>query len=186
MLPLVFLIFAVGAGSRAIAGEEEQGTLDTLLANPIPRPRVLLEKVAAMVVATLALGAVLVVALVVGVIASDMNIAIVRLVEQVVSLTILAIALGSLSLAIGCLTGSRSMANGVTGAVAVGAYLVDALASSVHALEPYQWLSPFHYYAAHDPIAQGLSAVHAAALVASAALLVGAALVAFERRDLAA
>lgn len=186
MLPLVFLIFTVGAGSRAIAGEEEEGTLDVLLASPIPRSRVLLEKVAAMVTTTLVLAIVLVVSLVVGVTVSDMGIPVGHLVAQVASMTLLALALGSLSLAIGCLTGSRAVANGVTGAVAVATYLVDALAASVKALEPYQWLSPFHYYAAHDPIAHGLSAVHASALAAVAVVLIGVALIAFERRDLAA
>ena len=34
MVPLLLLIAAIGAGARAIAGEEERGTLDLLLANP--------------------------------------------------------------------------------------------------------------------------------------------------------
>ncbi|MGZ4410309.1 MAG: ABC transporter permease subunit, partial [Gaiellaceae bacterium] len=34
MIPLLLLVAAIGAGSRAIAGEEESGTLDLLLANP--------------------------------------------------------------------------------------------------------------------------------------------------------
>ena len=37
MAPLVLLIFAIGAGAGAVAGEEERGTLDLLLAHPLRR-----------------------------------------------------------------------------------------------------------------------------------------------------
>jgi len=35
--PMLLLIFAIGAGSGAVAGEEERGTLDLLLAHPLRR-----------------------------------------------------------------------------------------------------------------------------------------------------
>ena len=50
MVPLLLLIAAIGAGARAIAGEEERGTLDLLLANPLSRRRLVLEKLAAVAV----------------------------------------------------------------------------------------------------------------------------------------
>ena len=43
MVPLLLLIAAIGAGARATAGEEERGTLDLLLANPISRRRLVTE-----------------------------------------------------------------------------------------------------------------------------------------------
>src|SRR3989338_3927988 len=48
MVPLLFLIFGIGIGAGAIAGEEEKGTLDFLLANPIPRWSVVVAKFTAM------------------------------------------------------------------------------------------------------------------------------------------
>ncbi len=39
MVPLLLLVAAIGAGAGALAGEEERGTLDLLLANPISRVR---------------------------------------------------------------------------------------------------------------------------------------------------
>ena len=48
MVPLLLLVAAIGAGARATAGEEERGTLDLLLANPISRRRLVLEKLAAL------------------------------------------------------------------------------------------------------------------------------------------
>src|SRR6476660_9784051 len=63
--PVLLLIYAIGAGSRAIAGEEERQTLDLLLSAPVRRRRVVLDKALAMVVATAGLGAVLALAIVV-------------------------------------------------------------------------------------------------------------------------
>ena len=49
MGPLLLLILAIGAGARAIAGEEERKTLDLLLANPVTRRTVVMQKFWAMV-----------------------------------------------------------------------------------------------------------------------------------------
>jgi ABC-2 type transport system permease protein len=42
--PLLLLIFAGGAGARAIAGDEEAGTLDLLLASTVSQAQVLLQR----------------------------------------------------------------------------------------------------------------------------------------------
>jgi len=55
MGPMVFGIFAIIAGMGAIAGEEESHTLDQLLANPISRTSILLQKAGAMMTSLLAL-----------------------------------------------------------------------------------------------------------------------------------
>jgi ABC-type Na+ efflux pump permease subunit len=52
----VLLILFVTAGARAIAGDEEAGTLDLLLAHPVGCTRLVLHRFAALAVATLALG----------------------------------------------------------------------------------------------------------------------------------
>ena len=58
MVPLLLLVYGIGAGARAIAGEEEAGTLELLLAHPLRRRRVLLEKLGAAVVLLAGLGVV--------------------------------------------------------------------------------------------------------------------------------
>ena len=50
--PLLLLVYAIGAGARAIAGEEETGTLDLLLSTPVSRRRILIEKFGSMATAT--------------------------------------------------------------------------------------------------------------------------------------
>ena len=46
--PILFLVFVVGSGARAVAGEEEAGTLDLVLSTPIRRRQVLFDKFLAM------------------------------------------------------------------------------------------------------------------------------------------
>ena len=53
LAPLLFIIFAIGKGGDATAGEEERGTLDLLLSHPLPRWRLVLEKFAAQAAALL-------------------------------------------------------------------------------------------------------------------------------------
>jgi beta-exotoxin I transport system permease protein len=87
---------------------------------------------------------------------------------------------------VGAGTGRRSVAIGLTAGLAAGSYLVDVLALSVDGLGWLQHLSPFFYYRAPDPIAHGLDATDATVLAAIAIVATGIAVVAFERRDLAA
>jgi ABC-2 type transport system permease protein len=44
MVPLLLLVAAIGTGAGSIAVEEERGTLELLLANPVSRTKVVLEK----------------------------------------------------------------------------------------------------------------------------------------------
>ncbi|MCH8116228.1 MAG: ABC transporter permease subunit, partial [Chloroflexi bacterium] len=66
MGPLIVSVFAIVAGTAAIAGEEESHTLDQLLANPISRTSVLLQKAGALLTGLLALSVALWIGLVAG------------------------------------------------------------------------------------------------------------------------
>ena len=46
MFPALFLVASVGNGAGSIAGEEERGTLDLLLSEPLSRTRIAVEKLA--------------------------------------------------------------------------------------------------------------------------------------------
>lgn len=184
MQPLIFLVFAIGRGSGAIAGEEERGTLDLLLAYPIRRSRVVLEKFAAMVAATLALGVVSWLSMTIPALAVDMDISLLRLAEIHISCVLLGLVFGTVALGLGCATGSRGMSLGVASALAVAAYFVNALAPLVESLESAQKLSPFYLYIGADPLSNGLDPAHAGALLGIVAVFIALGLALFERRDL--
>lgn len=185
LLPLVFMFFAIAGGSSAIAGEEERGTLDLLLANPIPRWRIVVEKFAAIIVLTLVLAFALFLALAIGALVVDMDIGLLALAQVTTSVFLLAAAFGSLSLALGCLTGKRGLSIGLSAGIGLGAYFLNAMAPLVHSLEGYRVLSPFYYYIGADPLANGLNAVHVLVLLGLITVPLAVAVWGFGRRDLA-
>lgn len=184
MIPLLLLVAAIGAGARAIAGEEERGTLELLLANPVSRARLVLEKLGALATEVAVLAAVLWGALVAGGRAVDLGVPAGRIAAATASAALLALAYGAIALLLGAATGRRSLAVGVSAAAAVAAYLVSSLALLVEAIEPARHASPFFHYSASDPLRQGLALDHAGFLVLLAALAAALAPLAFERRDL--
>jgi len=184
MVPLLLLVAAIGTGAGAIAGEEERGTLELLLANPVSRTRVVLEKAVALGLELAGLGLVLWLALWVGSVATGMDISVGHLAAATLSAVLLALAYGAIAILLGAATGRRALAIGVTAAAGVAAYLVNGLAPLVHALKVPQKLSPFYHYAAGDPLRHGISAGHLSVLLAVAVAALALAPVFFARRDL--
>src|SRR3990170_3407731 len=184
MIPMLFFFFSIGFGSGAIAGEDEKGTLELLLSNPLNRWRAVLEKFGAMVVSLATLGVALWVGIAASVIVVDMRVDLVRVAEVTLSALVLSLTFGSLALGLGCARGHRGLAMGVAAAVAVAAYLLNSLAPQVESLKAYRPLSPFYYYLRADPVANGLNFGDVSVLLglSLAFLLIG--LLLFERRDL--
>jgi ABC-2 type transport system permease protein len=184
VLPLLLMIAAIGAGARAIAGEEEAGTLELLLANPLSRSRVVLDRLAALAGELAALCVVLWAALTVSTAAASMHIGPAKLAAAVFDAGLLAFLYGALALLAGAATGRRAIAVAVAAAAGVAAYVVNALAALVDGLEPVQKASPFYHYAVGDPLRQGLALDHAALLVGLALAVAAAAPFALARRDI--
>lgn len=184
--PLLLLLFAIGAGARAIAGEEERQTLDILLSTPIPRRRVVIHKFGAMLVAGALLSVLLWLSVPLTGPPFDLNPSLVDLTAAVFMCFLLAMAFGAIALAIGAATGRRSLAVGVTAGIAAGAYLLDLLVPAIDSIEFLQLLSPFHYYLGAEPMMRGLDVGNSLVLAGIAAVAFVAAVVLFERRDLAA
>jgi ABC-2 type transport system permease protein len=185
MVPLLLLVAAIGTGAGAIAGEEERGTLELLLANPVSRTRIVLEKTAALVVEIAGLGLVLWLALWIGALVASMDISAESLAGATLMAVLLAVAYGTIAILLGAATGRRTVAIGLTAAAAVAAYLVNGLAPLVHALEVPQKLSPFYHYAVSDPLRHGLSLTHVGVPLAIAVVATALAPYFFSRRDVA-
>jgi ABC-2 type transport system permease protein len=95
LAPLLLLIFAIGVGARTLAGEEREGTLELVLATPVPRWRLVPETFAALAVGTALIGVVMVIVLAVGTPPFGIDVAVGRLVQAVLSAVLLALVFGS-------------------------------------------------------------------------------------------
>lgn len=184
MGPMLLLIYAINAGAAAIAGEEDRRTADLLLANPVSRTRVVLQKLLAMTAGTVLLGTVTGAALVGEGALADMDLPAGNVTAAVLHMVLLTLVFGCLALAIGAFTGSTTMSRAVPAMVAVVAYVLNGLGSIVSWLETARVVSPFYQYAGHDPLRNGVSWVAVVVALATAAVLAGIAVVGFGRRDI--
>lgn len=183
MAPLLFLIFLAGAATRTVAGEEDDGTLEMLLAQPVSRRQVVLHKAGALGAALLVVTVAQLLGLYVAALLVGLDIGLGPLVAIHLHLVGLTAVFGALALAIGAGTGRRGLALGGVAAVGVVGYVLDAFAPLADWLQPVRPLSPFYLYRGADPLAQGLYPRHLAVLAALTAVLVAVAVVTFERRD---
>ena len=189
-LPLMFLFFTIAIGANAIGGEEERKTIDLLLANPITRSRIVLEKFGAMVLLTVVLGVVTVVGFAVGgprvgLVGAALPLA--NVAAGMASAVLLGLFFGTLALAAGAATGSRSIAIAVASGAALVNYLIKTMASVVPAMANVEKALPLYFFMsdAHNPLRSGLEPLHAGYLLVGIALLLAVAVITFERRDVA-
>ena len=184
MLPLLFIIAAIVAGSKAIAGEEEAGTLEMLLALPVSRTRVLMEKLAAVAVEVAILGIVLFVALLIGTIVAGMDVGAAGLAAASFDVVALAWLYGALAVLLGAAIGRRAIAGGIAAALAVLAYVVNGLAPLVYAIDALRPYSPWYHYADSAALTSGLDPVNVGVLLGITAALVLIAPLPLRRRDI--
>ncbi|HSF87690.1 MAG TPA: ABC transporter permease subunit, partial [Acidimicrobiia bacterium] len=184
MAPLAVMIVTVVVGSRALAGEEANNTMGLLLANPITRSSIVWEKCVAMVVLAFLVGAGIFAGAALGSIAGGLGMNLANLGAASLLVTLLGLVIGALALLLGAMTGRvRTAVYGSVG-LALTFYIANAflpLDDSVAGLA--RW-TPNYYYLTSDPLVNGLDWGHGAVLATLTVVLMAAAAVLFQRRDL--
>lgn len=186
LVPLLVTIFAIAGGTRAVAGDEEAGTLDLLLAHPVSRVRLAVQRVAALfagvTLVSVAVG--LVIAAMIGPVGFD-GISVGDVAAMTVHLILLGSTFVALAFAIGATFGGRGVTLGVSSGVAVLGYLASGLIPQVDGLEWVRDVSPYYWYNGADPLVDGIHPGYALLQLGTAAVLVCAGLLGFTRRDIA-
>ncbi|HWL35572.1 MAG TPA: ABC transporter permease subunit [Frankiaceae bacterium] len=182
-VPLLLLVLAIGRGASSVAGEEDRGTLDLLLATPVRRRRVVAEKAAGVVAVVALVAGALWAALAASAAGFGLGVPPVRTAAAVGAAALLAVVFGMVALAAGAVTGRRGLAVGLATALATAAFVLESLARIIDGLRPWRWLSPFAYYRDADPLARGLPPKETAVLVAIALVAAVAGVTGFARRD---
>ncbi len=185
MLPLLFIIYGVGRGARAVAGEEEAGTLDVLLVTPVSPARLLWQQAASVATGLAGLGVVLYVTVLAGSSVFDMGIGAGDLAGAMLAIVLLGVEFAWLALALGAATGRRALSIAVSAAIAVASYMLYAIGQIVESVQPWQPVSPFHQALSSGPLGGGLEPGYLW-MPAVAVLTLAAAQTVFDRRDIAA
>ncbi|MGW6462057.1 ABC transporter permease subunit, partial [Streptomyces sp. NPDC055078] len=154
-VPFLFIMFATILGARAIAGPEESGTLELLLANPVSRRSFVLQRFTALVLAVVLVSLVPLALMPLFDKGFDMGVGAAKVTAASVGLMLLALLFGTLALTVGAATGRRGIVFAVAGVMAVGGYLARTLGNLFDALQPMRWFSPFQYYLGGDPLRKG-------------------------------
>jgi ABC-2 type transport system permease protein len=184
--PILVIVFAAALGSRAIAGDEESGRLDVLLAHPVERWQVVVQRAGAMVVAiTLPVAALFIALLIAAGPADFASIGAANLAAASLHLGLLGLFFGSLGLAVGAVTGSRGLAWGSIALVGVLGYIANTLGPSIDAISWSRSFSPFYYYSGGKPLLNGVQVDDALVLLACSVALVAVAIIGLRRRDIA-
>jgi ABC-2 type transport system permease protein len=183
LLPSLFMIFAIGRGTKLVAGEETDGTLEVLVVSPVSRTRLLLDKAVALGVAVVVLGAVLFSSLVVAAAVADMGVPVGHAAAGTLSMVLVGLLHGWLALAVGAATGRRALAMAVAATFAVAGYVLHVAGALVDAITPWQPLSPLTQAIRTGPIAADLP-LGFLWLAIGAAVLLAASLPLFSRRDI--
>ncbi|WP_024803016.1 ABC transporter permease subunit [Nocardia sp. BMG51109] len=184
IVPLLAMFFGAATGARVTAADEESGTLDLLLAHPITRTSLILQRFAALVLAATGIGAVLWLAMLAIRDAADLSaVDPGRFAAQCAHLVLLTVTFGALATGIGAAFGRRGVVFAVTAVVGVAAYAAHAFAAQI-GLGPAAYLSPFHYYIDSEPLRNGVGWTGLLVLAATSAALVAAGTYRFNHRDL--
>lgn len=142
----IIMIYGVILFTGVLAGEENDGTLQTLLAQPISRSRIYLEKLAAAATLLAAVCASLAVGVWISLPLIHQHIGTERLLISVLAEFLIALVFSSLGYAIGAATGKRGLAGAITGVIAFTSLLITSLGASVKSLKTVDRFSPFHYF----------------------------------------
>jgi len=186
LLPIILLVFAIGLAAWCISGDEATGTLELLLANPVGRVRVAVERAGALILSLGLLSGVAALGLVALAPSTGLNKGLdpVRIVEATLATGLLALVFAAVAFAVGAASGIRPLAVSISASLAVALFVIEGLAEQVQWLRSVREASPWHWLLHSDPLSNGLT--WQAWLLPSviSLILIAAGSVIFARRDL--
>ena len=189
IIPVILGIYAIITSTETLAGEEDSGTLELIVAMPLPRWEIVTAKAVAISTATLLIVAIAgaVNALMLSAIEASIEIDITPMQLFVATLSAwpLTLTFLMLGLFLGAYLPNRRTAALVTTAVFLTSYFGEMLTGSVQSLEVLRPLPLFYYFDSSAGLfTNGVQARDLAVLLGLAALFFALALLSFQRRDI--
>ncbi len=189
LMPLILCIYAVINGTGTLAGEEDSGRLELIVALPIPRWQIVAVKAAAVGVALL---------LILTIAATGASLTLVAIGSQVETMVTpvdlffsllaawpLAMAFGMISLFLGAFSPSRRTAAMLATVAVIASYLGSNLAGMISSLEAIQKFFLFHFYeATAEALENGQQIDNTLVLLAVALVALGLAGLFFQIRNI--
>jgi ABC-2 type transport system permease protein len=183
-LPVLLAVLAIGLATSLIGKEEDSGTLETLLARPISRARLLAAKALAgtAILTFISFIAIATTVITCKIVSLDLPLTDIALAG--LTCYLLSLCTGALVFLLAATGRGRNMSLGVGAFIAFGGYIISSLAGTVHWLKTPASVFPFNYY---DPEAVLRQTYHWSNLIYFFAVIFACGLLAwisFRRRDL--
>ncbi|HYF96607.1 MAG TPA: ABC transporter permease subunit [Patescibacteria group bacterium] len=145
-LPLILSVLAIGMGCNLIGKEVQNLTIESLLARPISRSKLLLGKATA---GALILFGVTLISLITTVVTAkivDLEVGIGLISLATLACFLLVLSFGAIAFMLSCYGKTRNASLGITAFIAFGGYIIGSLAGTVDWLEIPSKIFPFTYY----------------------------------------
>lgn len=183
-LPLIAGIMAIILGQGLSTSEEERGELRTVLALPISRTKLLLQKWLALAIIT----GVTVVGLGVGIyitipITTGAELDFLVFLRLAAMTWLLMLTYGTIAFAIGMATGSKGLATAASILVIIGSFILSTFGQAVDWLADYEKLSLIYYFPAVDIARDGIAFANVAVLGCVTLVVLLLSVLVFRRRD---
>jgi ABC-2 type transport system permease protein len=149
IMPVILGVFVIMLSTGTLAGEEDNGTLELIVAMPLPRWQVVAMKSAALavvlllVVGIMAAGASLILAMVAGV--TEVDVTPMQLFGALVATFPMMLAFFSIGLFLGTVMPNRRSAVAVMAFLFIGSFLIKSVSGFVTSLDAIKGLSLFSY-----------------------------------------
>lgn len=180
--PLALAFFPILASASAIAGAEESGKIDMLMSNPLSRWQLVTGSFIATALSLIGILAVMGVLMWLTALVANVDLSTSATANAVLNLWPLSILFGGLAMLCSALVRRRMLAIAIPGIVLVSMYVLNALGNSIKAIDDLRHLSAFYYYG--SAIRNGIDWVNFGILSLAAVVLVGLAVLIFQRRDI--
>ena len=178
------IILGIIIGGGILAGEESEGTLQSLLAMPVKRAAVYWQKFAAIAVIVGIVTVMLLFGSLLGVALIGESTSIGSVFLAAVAAFLVTLFFTALTYAVGAITGRRGIAGAAVGLFAFASFMLTSLANGISALKYVDYLSPFHYYNKPSPLTGEFQIVDVLVLLVAALVLLAIGYKAFTRRDI--
>ena len=189
LIPVILAIYAVMNGTGTLAGEEDSGRLEMVVALPIPRWQIVAVKAVALgatlllILAISAGGAALTLLTILGQVETNVTVADVFL--ALLSAWPLVMAFGMISLFLGAFCPSRRVAAMIATVVVIASYLGSNLTGMITSLQSIEKLFLFHFYeATAGALENGQQLSNVLVLLGVALAAFGIAVFFFQKRNL--
>lgn len=178
------IILGIIIGGGILAGEESDGTLQSLMALPVKRSQVYWQKFLAIAMIVGVISLTLFVGSLVGVAMIGESVSAGPVMLATISAYLVTLFFAALTYSIGAITGRRGVAGATVGLFAFASFMLTSLANGISALKYPDYLSPFHYYNKPSPLTGEFQIIDCLILLAASLIMLAIGHRVFTKRDI--